>query len=59
MTMLQLDLVYVRLEDPIGEAPVEMVRTAQPGKPMSGPQEIGEPLNHCLGNDPRQWPPAH
>ena len=33
LTMLRLDLVYVRLEDPIGEAPVEMVRTAQSGKP--------------------------
>jgi hypothetical protein len=27
--MLHLDLVYVRLKDPVGEAPIEMVRIAQ------------------------------
>ena len=29
LRMLRLDLVYVRLKDPAGEAPVEMVRVAQ------------------------------
>ncbi len=58
LTMLRLDLVYVRLEDPIGEAPVEMVRTAHSGNPVSRPEEIGERLKHCLGSDPRKWPPG-
>ena len=58
LTMLRLDLVYVRLEDPIGEAPVEMVRTAHSGNPVSRPEEIGEQLKHCLGSDPRKWPPG-
>ena len=58
LTMLGLDLVYARLEDPSGEAPVEMVRTAPSGKRMSRPEEIGERLKHCLGTDPRKWLPS-
>ncbi|MGC2110613.1 MAG: PAS domain S-box protein [Candidatus Korobacteraceae bacterium] len=56
LAMLRLDLVYVRLNDPIGEAPTEMVRTAKSVKRMPQPQEIGEALNHCFGDDPRKWP---
>ncbi len=56
LTMLRLDLVYGRLEDPTGEVHVEMARTAESGQPIKGPQEIGELLIHCLGEDPRKWP---
>jgi PAS domain S-box-containing protein len=55
--MLRLDLVYVRLNDPVGEAPIEMVRVAQSRKLRARPQEIGEMLNHWLGDDPQKWPP--
>ena len=57
MAMLQLDLVYVRMEDPIAEEPLEMFRSSEPRRPMIEPREIGEALNHCLGDDPQQWPP--
>ena len=56
LEMLQLDLVYVRLENPAGEAPVEMARVAQPRSLTAGPQEIGELLHRCLGEDPQNWP---
>jgi PAS domain S-box-containing protein len=55
--MLRLDLVYVRLNDPVGEAPIEMVRVAQSRKLTGRPQEIGKMLNHWLGDDPQKWPP--
>src|SRR6185503_2731930 len=54
--MLQLDLVYVRLENPAGEVPVEMARVAQPRRLPAGPQEIGELLHRCLGADSQNWP---
>src|SRR5882757_1446659 len=53
--MLRLDLVYVRLKDPVGEAPIEMVRVAQSQKLTARPQEIGEVLNRWLGPDPEKW----
>jgi len=53
--MLRLDLVYVRLKDPVGEAPIEMVRVAQSQKLTARPQEIGEVLNRWLGPDPGKW----
>ncbi len=56
--MLRLDLVYVRLKDPIGEEPVEMARVAPSQKLTARPQEIGEMLDHWLGDDPQKWPAA-
>jgi signal transduction histidine kinase len=58
--MLHLDFVYVRLQDPGGEAPIEMAR-AGPSRELSRemktrPQEIGEVLRHSLGDDPQKWP---
>jgi len=54
LEMLHLDLVYVRLKEPTGEAPIEMDRVAQSLK--AGPQQIGELLHRCLGEDPQNWP---
>jgi PAS domain S-box-containing protein len=53
--MLRLDLVYVRLKDPVEEAPIEMVRVAESRK-LAGPHEIGEAMNNWLGDDPQRWP---
>lgn len=50
--MLGLDLVYVRLKGPAGEAALEMVRVAESRKLIASAQEIGEVLNHGLGDDP-------
>ena len=57
LRMLQLDLVYVRLKDTGGQAPIEMVRFAQSQKQIAQPHEIGEVLKQWLGTDPQQWPP--
>jgi len=56
MDTLLLDLLYVRLENPSGNAPFEMARLARSRSPMATPQEIGERLRNCLGLDPRKWP---
>jgi len=57
LSMLLLNFVYVRLKDPAGEGPMEIVRVAQSLKLMPRPQEIGEVLNRWLGDDPQKWPP--
>jgi PAS domain S-box-containing protein len=56
--MLYLDLLFVRLEDPAGKAPLEMGRVANPQNLATGPQEIGALLKQCLGADPKRWPPV-
>ena len=58
MRMLRLDLVSVRLTDPVGEAPVEIVRLAEHRGPMPSAHEICEALSQCLKNESRKWPPV-
>jgi PAS domain S-box-containing protein len=55
--MLRLDLVYVRLTDPLGGEPVELVRIAQTHNLTTTPQEIIEALKHHLGSDPQKCAP--
>ncbi len=54
--LLHLDIVYVRLKDLAGEAPIQMVRVAQSPEHQARAQEICEVLNQCLGDDPQKWP---
>ena len=56
--MLHLDLVYVRLKDPVGGEPVEMARVGESRSPTPGPEAIGETLRRHLGDDPQSWPPV-
>ena len=56
LRMLQLDLVYVRLKETAGHAPIEMVRFAQSQEYKVQPHEIGEVLASWLGADPQDWP---
>jgi PAS domain S-box-containing protein len=56
LRMLQLDLVYVRLNDPFGLAPLEMVRFPESQKQMAQPHEIGEAFKRSLGAAPQEWP---
>lgn len=56
LRVLRLDLIYVRLKDGVGEAPIEMVRSPQSRKLKVRPQEIGEIFNSWLGDDPHKWP---
>ena len=53
--MLSLDLLYVRLNDPFGGEPVEMVRVAQ--SETVRPQEIIEALKQHLGPNPQKCAP--
>jgi PAS domain S-box-containing protein len=56
MGMLGLDLVYVRVNDPAGDPPIEMARAAHSrGLPVR-PQALGGMLHQWLGDDPEQWP---
>lgn len=55
MGMLQLDVLYLRLNDSAGEAPIEMVRTAHLPKHLEHPAEIGALLKLRLGDDPDKW----
>jgi PAS domain S-box-containing protein len=55
--MLRLDLVYARLENPIGEAPIELVRVAQARKSTVQPHEIGAMLESWLEPDRQKSAP--
>jgi PAS domain S-box-containing protein len=57
LSMLSLDLVYVRLKDGVGKAPIGMVRIPQSRKLKVRPQEIGDVFTSWLGDDPHKWPP--
>src|SRR5499427_1758147 len=54
--MLHLDLVYVRLQDPVAEGPIEMFRVAQARRLVPFTQVTWEALKNGLGDDPRKWP---
>ncbi len=54
--MLHLDLVYARLNNPPGDAPIEMVRVPHSRRSAASPQEIGKLLTSWLGSDPQKWP---
>jgi C4-dicarboxylate-specific signal transduction histidine kinase len=53
-SILTLDLVYVRLNEQLGGAPVEMVRGARSTMPPAA--EIGADLRHWLGDNAETWP---
>jgi signal transduction histidine kinase len=56
LRMLLLDLVYVRLKDPVGEPSFEMVRLGQSPRPMPSQQEVCALLARLLGDDPLRRP---
>lgn len=56
--MLGLDLVCVRLTDPAGGAPLEIVRIAQLQGPMPAPHDVFEVMSHSLQDNSRKWPPV-
>ena len=55
-SILTLDLVYVRLNEEVGGAQIEMVRGARSAMPPA--EEIGADLRHWLGDHPEAWPPV-
>ena len=56
LRMLRLDLVCVQLKNPLGEAPVEIVRIAEMRGPMPPVHEICEALGQSFADDSRKWP---
>ena len=57
LSMLRLDLVYVRLKDADHGASVEMVRVAQSRKLTARAEDISESLNQWFGPDTQKWAP--
>ena len=55
--MLHLDLIYVRLNDPSGGEPVEMVRVAQSQNSAVRPQDTIQAIKQHPGPDPQKFPP--
>jgi hypothetical protein len=56
LSMLGLDFLFVRFKDPVAKTAVDMIRVAQPAKPIVSPQTICKALDHLLADDPRKWP---
>jgi formate hydrogenlyase transcriptional activator len=56
VTMLRLDLVYARLEDPFGGPPFEIVHLARPLDPAVSPQDLGRALAAAQGGDSQPGP---
>ncbi len=57
MRMLRLDLVSVRLTDPLAGGPVEIVRITGLQQPIPPAHEICEALEHSVGDGSQKWPP--
>jgi PAS domain S-box-containing protein len=57
LRMLQLDLVYIRINDAAGQARIETVRFAESQEQTAQLHEIGKAFKHWLGADPRKRPP--
>jgi PAS domain S-box-containing protein len=55
--MLRLDLIYVRLNDPAGHAPTEMLRVSHARPTSVAPHEICDALKRSLGPHPEKSPP--
>jgi PAS domain S-box-containing protein len=53
--MLCLDLVYARLQDPAGGAPIEVLKIAPSARRIL-PDEIHKTVNQWFGDDPQKWP---
>ncbi len=56
--LLRLDLIYLRLNDPVGGRPVELLRLAQPHNSAAGSQDLVGAFKQRMGPDPEQWSPT-
>ncbi|HXB58345.1 MAG TPA: hypothetical protein VNU95_02215 [Candidatus Acidoferrales bacterium] len=57
--LVNLDLVYIRLEDPTGKSPiVEMVWSGESRSATIESPKIKELLHQYLGSESQKWPPS-
>jgi PAS domain S-box-containing protein len=56
VSMLDLELVYVTLNDPRSEAPVELLRLANGRTSISQSQELAAWMRGWIRRDPQEWP---
>src|ERR1700678_625575 len=54
--MLQLALVYVRVNGPASEEPIEAARVAPSHEGLAQTQEICRAITHGSADDPQKWP---
>ncbi len=54
--LLELDVIYVYINDPSSGAGVELARVDQSPATPSQAREIGAELHGLLGDDPQKWP---
>lgn len=54
--ILQLELIYVRLNDLPGEVGIELARVAHSAAATDDPGAVGTQLKHLLGEDVQRWP---
>jgi PAS domain S-box-containing protein len=54
--MLHLDVIYVQLKSPAGEAPIETVRVVPSLDPAVSPQDISRHFSHWSTDYPEKWP---
>src|SRR3984893_18371574 len=55
LSMLCLDMVYARLQDPAGGAPIEVLKIAPSAKWIRH-DEIHKTVSQWFGDDPQKWP---
>jgi PAS domain S-box-containing protein len=58
LRILRLDLVYIRLKEPVGYTPREMARVSESEAQKVDPSEVCEILNNWFGDDPQTWSAA-
>ncbi|MGA7523630.1 MAG: PAS domain S-box protein [Acidobacteriaceae bacterium] len=56
LEMLDLDFFYGSITLDSGDAPIEVLRVAQPSAISLGPEGIRQALHQWFGQEPHQWP---
>jgi PAS domain S-box-containing protein len=55
---LRLAFVYLRVSDPLGEPPIEVMRVAESFADTSRVQDVSETVSSRFGNEGPGWPPG-
>jgi signal transduction histidine kinase len=57
LRMLDLDLVFVRLTNPTGDAPIKIIRIGPSQKSTTDARIVSEAIDGWFGDNPQKWPP--